>query len=106
MLREKRPCSEGGCGRPEHARGLCSAHYQRAWKRGVFSKGPRKSHVKAPPVKVCPLCGSEFRSSRATFCSRACANRAYYRSEEGRAAYRRAKANHRARLRAIASRGG
>lgn len=49
----KRTCGAPDCARPVVARGLCSMHYQRAWKAGSL----------LPPVIRCADCGVEILDS-------------------------------------------
>jgi hypothetical protein len=62
-------CTRAGCGRPEYARGLCTADYQRARYHGELPD--------APP-KTCEHCGATFtsRNRNTRYCSKAHADAA------------------------------
>lgn len=68
----ERICSESECHRRVHARGLCSAHYQRIWKLGLVASRPTRTQ---PPKmaglgeKPCRLKGCK----RKRFCRKLCA---------------------------------
>lgn len=67
-------CTVDGCDRKHRARGMCSAHYNRA--TGNVQTAQDREALKV--VKTCEQCGSEFRSAPhhdQRFCSRSCVRR-------------------------------
>lgn len=74
----ERFCLECGAAVPCNATGrpkkFCSAKCRNLW----WAKHPKPEHWSSARIKICPVCGKEFLSSRDTYryCSHACANRA------------------------------